>query len=169
MSRPDLLVLDEPTNGLDPLVQNEFMTILGEVAALGTSILMSSHILSEVELIADAVVLIQSGVIVADGSTGRLRRGAAQVFRAVFTGRMPDPALLSALEGTEAVESPEPRELCVHWSGPPSPLLAELSRYELESLTAPEPDLETAFLSYYRTDQAEQAAASDRASTQRSR
>ena len=67
MSRPELLILDEPTNGLDPLVQNEFMGILEEAVARGTSVLLSSHILSEVERIADRVAVIRAGKIVAEG------------------------------------------------------------------------------------------------------
>ncbi|MDR1238109.1 MAG: ABC transporter ATP-binding protein [Propionibacteriaceae bacterium] len=150
MSRPDLLVLDEPTNGLDPLVQNEFISILGELTALGTSVLFSSHILSEVERVADRIVVIRGGVVVADGPTDQLRRGAAQEFRAVFAGAAPHPSVFAELAGAGPVDSPRPRELRIQWSGPPGPLLARLSEYELESLTAPEPELETAFMSYYR-------------------
>lgn len=150
MSRPDLLVLDEPTNGLDPLVQNEFMSILSEVTGSGTSVLLSSHILSEVERIADRIVVIRGGVAVADGPTDQLRKGAAQVFRAVFTDDAPDPSVFANLAGAVTVESPQPRELRIQWSGSPQPLLAKLAEHDLESLTAPEPDLETAFMSYYR-------------------
>lgn len=151
MSRPELLVLDEPTNGLDPLVQNEFMSILAELTASGTSVLLSSHILSEVERIADRIVVIRGGVAVADGTTNQLRHGTAQVYRAVFTDGPYDHSAFADLAGTVSVESPRPRELHIRWSGPPRPLLAKLAEHELESLTAPEPDLETAFMSYYRT------------------
>lgn len=150
MSRPDLLVLDEPTNGLDPLVQNEFMSLLSEVTDSGTSVLLSSHILSEVERIADRIVVIRGGVAVAHGPTDQLRKGAAQVFRAVFTDEVRDPSAFTELAGSVSVESPQPRELRIRWSGSPQPLLAKLAEYDLESLTAPEPDLETAFMSYYR-------------------
>lgn len=149
MSRPELLVLDEPTNGLDPLVQHEFMSVLAEVANEGTSVLLSSHILSEVERTADRIVVIRAGEVVAEGAPDDLRRGAAQEFRAVFAGQLPDPAPFAALEGATEVHSHE-RTLRIHWSGPPQPLLELLARYRLDSLTAPEPDLETAFLSYYR-------------------
>lgn len=152
MSRPELLILDEPTNGLDPLVQNEFMAILEEMTAAGTSVLLSSHILSEVERIADRIVVIRAGAIVADGPRNALRTGATQEFRAVFAGTAPDSSVFTALAGASDVQAPHPRELRIHWAGPPGPLLQRLAAYELESLTAPEPDLETAFLSYYRTD-----------------
>lgn len=154
MSRPELLILDEPTNGLDPLVQNEFMAILEEVTASGTSVLLSSHILSEVERIADRIVVIKAGAIVADGATDELRRGATQEYRAVFADSAPDPSILASLGGARSVERPEPGELRIQWTGPPRDLLQNLAAYELESLTAPEPDLETAFMSYYRNDHA---------------
>ena len=152
MSRPDLLVLDEPTNGLDPLVQNEFMTILGEAAASGTSVLLSSHVLSEVERIADTIAVIRAGTIVAHGPTAELRRGAAQQVRVVFAGPVPDLAHIRALAGTVSAERHGEQEVRLHWSGPPRPLLTELARYDLESITAPEPDLEIAFLAFYRAD-----------------
>lgn len=150
MSRPELLVLDEPTSGLDPLMQNEFMSILAEATASGASVLLSSHILSEVERIADHIVVIRGGRVVAEGPTAQLREGTAQIYRAVFAETVSDPAVFATLPGAISVESPGPRELHIHWSGPPQRLLAKLSEYDLDSLTAPEPDLETAFISYYR-------------------
>ena len=148
MSRPDLLVLDEPTNGLDPLVQEEFMAILGEAASAGTSVLLSSHVLSEVERVANEVAVIREGAIVASGPTSQLRGNLPQVFR-----QAPPAAEFSALPGALQVDAPSPRELKISWSGAPRPLLAKLGGYDIESLTAPEPDLETAFLSYYRNDE----------------
>ncbi|WP_293699611.1 ABC transporter ATP-binding protein [uncultured Agrococcus sp.] len=154
MSRPELLVLDEPTNGLDPLVQNEFMTVLSEVAEQGTSVLLSSHIMSEVERMADSIVVIRAGEIVAQGAADELRQGVAQEFRAVFADAAPTRERFSALEGAAEVSVDE-REVRIRWNGPPRTLLDLLAQYELESLTAPEPDLETAFLSYYRSDKKE--------------
>ena len=150
MARPDLLVLDEPTNGLDPLVQHEFMTILGEVAARGATVLLSSHILSEVERMADSLLVIRAGEVVAAGATADLRQGAAQIVRAVFAGEAPDAAPFAQLPGALEVTRPAPDELRIRWQGAPQPLLQQLAGHELRSLTMPEPDLETAFLSYYR-------------------
>lgn len=152
MSRPELLVLDEPTNGLDPLVQSEVMAILAEAKARGTSVLLSSHILSEVERIADQVVVIRAGEVVAEGPTDELRRSTTQEFRVTFADPVPDVTVFSGLDGVRAVEAVGPGSFVVHWSGPPARLLALLSGFDVESLTAPEPDLETAFMSYYRGD-----------------
>ena len=159
MSRPELLILDEPTNGLDPLVQNEFMGILEEAVARGTSVLLSSHILSEVERIADRVAVIRAGKIIAEGPTGELRRGVAQEFRAVFAGAAAAGVAsasareaIATLEGAESLEWREPAELRIRWIGEPRPLLQVLAEHDLVSLTAPEPDLESAFMSYYSAD-----------------
>lgn len=152
MSRPELLVLDEPTNGLDPLVQREVMAIIAEAKARGTSVLLSSHILSEVERIADRVVVIRAGSVVAEGSTDELRRSTTQEFHVTFAEPAPDVTVFSGLDGVRAVEATGAGSFVVHWSGPPAQLLMLLGRSNVESLTAPEPDLETAFMSYYRGD-----------------
>lgn len=150
MARPELLILDEPTNGLDPLIHNEVMALLSEASQRGATIFLSSHVLSEVERIADTAVVIRDGKIVANGPISTLRRGAAQEFRAVFSGESPTTTIFSTLPGTQSIDSPHANELRIMWAGPPRELLALLGRYELISLTAPEPDLETAFLSFYQ-------------------
>lgn len=65
MHRPDLLVLDEPTSGLDPLVQREFLAMLGEARNAGQTVLLSSHVLSEVQQAADDVAVLAQGKVVA--------------------------------------------------------------------------------------------------------
>ena len=162
MARPDLLILDEPTSGLDPLVQHEFLTILAEAASEGATIFLSSHILSEVERIADSAVVIRTGEIVADGPIGDLRRGAAQEFRVAFSDRSPSAGELRRLEGCRGVEAEIPGEMRIEWVGPPGPLLELLSRYGISAITAPEPDLETAFLSYYSTPETKRTSSAQR-------
>lgn len=156
MSRPELLVLDEPTNGLDPLVQHEFMALLDEATANGASVLLSSHILREVERIAQRVVVIRGGKLVAEGPTETLRHRAAQEFRIEF-GTAP-PANLRSLDGISDVQYISDTTVSLSWTGPVAPLLQLLAQYEVRSLVAPEPDLETAFMSYYRTDSAQGGA-----------
>ncbi len=149
MARPELLILDEPTNGLDPLVQHELLTILGEAAGSGATIFLSSHVLSEVERVADSAIVIRQGEIVADGPIEDLRAGAARDFHAVFAGAVPSAKVFSRLIGTQHVEHVGANAIRISWVGPPRELLEVLSRYDLSSLTAPEPNLETAFLSFY--------------------
>ncbi|CAM5270046.1 ABC transporter ATP-binding protein OS=Streptomyces cyaneofuscatus OX=66883 GN=G3I52_30305 PE=4 SV=1 [Streptomyces cyaneofuscatus] len=84
MARPELLILDEPTNGLDPLMQQVFLTTVEEAREHGQSVLLSSHILSEVERVADLVAVLQGGKLAASGPTRELRRQAAQRFHITF-------------------------------------------------------------------------------------
>ncbi|MEU6525834.1 ABC transporter ATP-binding protein [Streptomyces sp. NPDC046924] len=155
MARPELLILDEPTNGLDPLMQQVFLGFVEEARDNGQSVLLSSHILSEVERVADLVAVVQGGRLVASGPTRELRRGAAQRFHITFAdgGDVPLTAL-AALEGASAVEprGPEGREVSLAWTGSPDELLRFLAGHRIATLTAPEPDLEEAFLEYYRQD-----------------
>ncbi|MFD7508700.1 ABC transporter ATP-binding protein [Streptomyces sp. NPDC059853] len=151
MAKPELLILDEPTNGLDPLMQQVFLATVEEAAADGRTVLLSSHILSEVERVAGEVAVLRGGQLVAAGPTEEMRRGAAQRFHAVFIGDMPSAEELRQLAGASEV-TVDDRRITVAWSGSPDELLRVLARYELESLTAPEPDLEEAFFHHYQTN-----------------
>ncbi|MFD7744558.1 ABC transporter ATP-binding protein [Streptomyces sp. NPDC059698] len=155
MARPELLILDEPTNGLDPLMQQVFLTAVEEARDNGQSVLLSSHILSEVERVADRVAVLQGGRLAASGPTHELRRRAAQRFHITFAEGEDLPlAALSALGGASAVErrTPEGQEVSLAWAGSPDPLLSLLAGHRITTLTAPEPDLEEAFLEYYQND-----------------
>ncbi|MFH9684735.1 ABC transporter ATP-binding protein [Streptomyces sp. NPDC021019] len=154
MARPELLILDEPTNGLDPLMQQVFLTTVEEARAGGQSVLLSSHILSEVERVADLVAVVQGGRLAASGPTRELRRRAAQRFHIAFAEGEDVPlAALADLEGASNVErrGPEGQEVSLAWAGSPDALLTFLAGRRITTLTAPEPDLEEAFLEYYRT------------------
>src|SRR5439155_13547835 len=70
---PEILVLDEPLNGLDPLVRAETITLFREFAALGRHVILSSHVLQEVDIISDQVILIANGMIVAEGEIRNVR------------------------------------------------------------------------------------------------
>ncbi|MEU3717403.1 ABC transporter ATP-binding protein [Streptomyces californicus] len=155
MARPELLILDEPTNGLDPLMQQVFLTAVEEARDNGQSVLLSSHILSEVERVADQVAVLQGGRLAASGPTKELRRRAAQRFHIAFAEGEEVPLTgLAALDGASAVErrSPDGQEVSLAWAGSPDALLAFLAGRRITTLTAPEPDLEEAFLEYYQND-----------------
>ncbi|MGY3201733.1 ATP-binding cassette domain-containing protein [Streptomyces sp. TE5632] len=155
MARPELLILDEPTNGLDPLMQQVFLGFVEEARDNGQSVLLSSHILSEVERVADLVAVLQGGRLAASGPTRELRRGAAQRFHITFADGEDVPlTALAALEGASAVERrrPEGQEVSLAWTGSPDGLLRFLAGHRITTLTAPEPDLEEAFLEYYQQD-----------------
>jgi ABC-2 type transport system ATP-binding protein len=152
MARPELLVLDEPTGGVDPLVQAEFLALAGEVRGEGRTVFLSSHVLSEVQRLADAVIVLRAGRAVASGSVDDLRRAARQPFNVWFEGDAPADALrrvpgVAQLEirGAEASGVVE---------GSPHELLALLAAHPVAHLLMPEPDLEEAFLRYYEEEPA---------------
>jgi ABC-2 type transport system ATP-binding protein len=148
MSRPELLILDEPTNGLDPLVQAEFQDLVREVVGEGASVFLSSHMLSEVQRVADRVVVIRDGRAVVDGDVDELRHAARQSFTAWFAGEPPLDDL-RAVPNVHDVVHVHGREVTGVVDGSPDGLLAVLAQHPLEHLLLPEPDLEQAFLAWY--------------------
>jgi ABC-2 type transport system ATP-binding protein len=150
MARPELLILDEPTAGVDPLVQATFCSLVEEVKAAGHSVLLSSHVLSEVQRVADHVVVIREGRAVAQGSVTELRQSARQPFTVSFSGPLPEDEL-RRVAGVSDVSS-HGRELHGVVEGSPDGLLALLGRHHVEHLLLPEPDLEDAFLRYYEDE-----------------
>ncbi|MET0728104.1 MAG: ABC transporter ATP-binding protein [Acidimicrobiales bacterium] len=150
MARPELLILDEPTSGIDPLVQEEFLQLAEEARDEGRTVFLSSHVLSEVQRIADLVIVLRAGRVVATGDVAELRRTARQPFRAWFAGAPP----VGALRSVAGVSELEVRgsEVSGVIEGPPGPLLAVLVAHPVEHLLLPEPDLEQAFLRFYEAD-----------------
>ncbi len=148
---PELLLLDEPTLGLDPLVQDAFRGLLLDFAARGRSILFSSHILPEVEAICRRVAILRAGKIVAMESVGALRRNLVRRLRVRFRGAT--PADLEAIPGVTRVTARE-RDAELFVQGDLNPLLQRLAREEIEDLVFPEPELEDIFMAHYRSGDA---------------
>ncbi len=150
MSRPELLVLDEPTSGLDPLVQAEFLTMVTEVEAAGSTVFLSSHILSEVQHVASQVAVLRRGRLVAQDTVDNLRHAARQHFEAYFDGPVP----LADLKALPGVADLHVNDGHARWTavGPVQPVLAILAAHPVRTLIAPEPDLEDAFFAIYRRD-----------------
>ncbi len=147
MARPELLVLDEPTAGVDPLVQATFLELVGEARDDGRTVFLSSHVLSEVQQIADEAIVIRAGKVVATGRIDELRQAARQPFTAWFAGPTPEEELRTAT-GVAQLDV-RGREVSGVIEGPPNGLLAVLARHPVDHLLMPEPDLEQAFLRYY--------------------
>ena len=147
MARPELLILDEPTSGLDPLVKSEFQRLLEETRDAGATVFLSSHVLSEVQHVADRVIVIRRGRAVATGAVDDLRRSARQPFTVWFADAPPE-AELRATAGVSGLDV-HGREVNGTVEGSPSELLAVLSRHAVQHLLMPEPDLEDAFLQLY--------------------
>jgi ABC-2 type transport system ATP-binding protein len=150
MADPELLILDEPTGGLDPLVQAEFQTMLAEAIDRGASVFLSSHVLSEVQATADQVIVIRQGQVVAQGDVAELRHAARQPFTAWFADEPPVDALRAVPGVHDVVVRGREAEGVV--DGSPDGLVRELANHHLEHLLLPEPDLEQAFLSLYDDD-----------------
>ncbi len=148
--RPDLLILDEPTSGLDPLMQHIFLAMIDEARGDGSTVFLSSHVLSEVQRAADRVAVLRAGRIVAQGTVDDLRSRVRQRIEAWFAEDVPE-AELRSIPGLVDMTI-EGRRLAGTLSGPIDPVVAVLARHRLASLVVEEPDLEDAFLDLYASD-----------------
>jgi len=148
MHAPDLLILDEPTSGLDPLLQREFLALVRESAARGATIFMSSHVLREVESVADRVAVIRAGRTIDVDSVAGLRQRAGQ--RVLLTFATPvDPAPFAALAELHH-QRWEGETLHASLHGPPDGLLRLAARHQVVAWSARDRDLEEMFLDVYR-------------------
>jgi ABC-2 type transport system ATP-binding protein len=145
MTRADLLLLDEPTAGLDPLMEQVFRACVQEAKSRGQTVFLSSHILSEVEALCDRIGILREGVLVDLGTLAELRHLSALTVEATFEGDVPD---LSAIPGVSAVEVTGRVARCqVH--GSVEPLLRVLADSGVRELLSREPSLEELFLAHY--------------------
>jgi ABC-2 type transport system ATP-binding protein len=143
----ELLILDEPTNGLDPLMQREFLALVREAKERGTTIFLSSHVLSEVQRAADRVAVLRQGTLVAVGGVDELRRRARQRVEVWFDGPAPTQELAALPDLVN--QHTEDQRFTALLAGSIEPLLAVLARQHVVSLLVEEPDLEEAFLDLY--------------------
>ncbi|MEZ5158993.1 MAG: ABC transporter ATP-binding protein [Candidatus Nanopelagicales bacterium] len=151
MNRPQLLIMDEPSNGLDPLVQREFQTMMREVVGQGASVFLSSHTLSEVQRVADRVGIIRHGVLIANETVSGLRaKGLRKV--ELELDASPEAAVLEAVPGVRDVLV-EDRRVQLSYEGTMDALLKTVSdRYGLVDISTQEADLEEVFLTYYHDE-----------------
>ena len=145
--RPELLLLDEPTAGLDPLIQQSFFQALRELIAEGRTAFLSSHILSEVEKSCDRVAIIREGRLVKVDTVDALRDLAHHQVELRFTGPVP-AAEFEALPGVSEVRVDD-HVLRMRVSGPITPVVQAAARYELLDFVSREPSLEETFLAQY--------------------
>jgi ABC-2 type transport system ATP-binding protein len=147
LSDAEILVLDEPTNGLDPLLQREFLRMVREARDAGRTTFLSSHVLSEVQRAADRVAVLRAGSIVALGTVDELRGRARQRVEVWFRAEPPVAELERVPGLTDRLI--EGNRLAAVLSGPVQPLLEVLARHPVLSVLVEEPDLEDAFLDLY--------------------
>ncbi len=147
MHAPELLILDEPTSGLDPLVQQEFYRLLREVKAAGTTVFLSSHVMSEVEHVCDRVGIIRDGKLVLVDEVGRLKANAVRRIEIEFMRPVPAD-VFTRLPNVSDVSVDNGFVRCTV-SGPIDALIKTAAQFEVNTITSHEPDLEEIFLSYY--------------------
>ena len=150
MHRPRLLILDEPTGGLDPLNQQEFNNLVREARDRGATFFLSSHILSEVEHVCDRVGIIRAGRQVRVARLDELHDIRFHQVTILFAGDPPVMAIKAA-EGVDRVEVEDHRvNLIVR--GTFEPLIKAIADAHVVNVTSHEPSLEEIFLTYYRGD-----------------
>lgn len=143
--QPKLLILDEPTSGLDPLMQKEFFDILGERNQNGTTIFLSSHILSEVQRNCTKAAIIRGGRIIVCDSVETLAKTNAK--RVQIRGKIELGHLEGMRDRKDSMDG-----VSFLYSGDMNPLLQCLSQGKIQDLSISDPDLEEIFLHYYEKD-----------------
>lgn len=145
----ELLILDEPTSGLDPLMENVFQEVVREAKDRGTTVLLSSHIMSELESLADRLSIIRDGVIVKTGTIDELRGRSRTTIHATLE-RIPDPAAMPLmgdihLDNHRLAATVETAQI--------GQAMTMLGEYGITALTVEPPSLESLFLRLYDGEQ----------------
>ena len=150
MHEPELLILDEPIAGLDPLVQQSFHALLGEVSAAGRTVFLSSHTLSEVERVTHRLAILREGRLVVVDSLENLRKVAVQRLEIAFAESV-SASEFQALPGVTDV-STEGQTLTVSFEGSADAVVKAAARHTVEAMRPREDDLEDIFLRYYQNE-----------------
>jgi ABC-2 type transport system ATP-binding protein len=157
MHDPELLVLDEPTTGLDPLVQRQFLEMVHEARHAGQTILLSSHVLSEIQHAADEVAVLAGGRIVAQGDVASLRLSAVRRVHAGIADAAVETVRAALAEGA-GLHHIDIRlkggvvRIETSIDGDIDPLVKTLARFRVTDLIIAEPDLEESVLALYGDD-----------------
>ena len=147
MGDPELAILDEPTLGLDPLVQLEFFRIVDELRAAGRTMFVSSHNLPEVERICDRVGIIREGRLLAVETVAGLKERAVRRLELRFAEAVP-AAAFADVPGVRDLVLDGPNLACVV-VGPVDPVLRAALRFRVEDVISHEPGLEEVFMAFY--------------------
>jgi ABC-2 type transport system ATP-binding protein len=150
MHHPELLILDEPTSGLDPLMQQEVLALIREAQGGGASVFFSSHIMSEVQAVADRVALIREGEIVQVAETRSLVSHALRHVKVQFKEPV-DAAPLADLPGVTLLARDSGTSITLQVGGEMDALIKALGGFPICDLETTRPSLEEVFLAYYKT------------------
>jgi ABC-2 type transport system ATP-binding protein len=152
MNRPDVLIMDEPSTGLDPLIQREFQKLVREVASEGRCIFLSSHSLSEVQRVADRVGIIRNGRLVDVESVEGLRSKAIRRVELFFDSDI-DGSVFEAVPGVRDTRLNQ-HSIVLSFDGHMDQLLKTATdHYHLVDINSQEADLEEIFLTYYEDEE----------------
>lgn len=146
LHEPRLIILDEPTSGLDPLMQKKFFELIREQNRNGATVLMSSHILPEVQKLCSRVAIIKEGRIIKLEDISTLRNTAYKKVHIEFAGSIPDD--LAGASGISAF-SQDGNEVSFLYAGDVNAIVRRISAEQLKNLTIEEPDLEEIFMHFY--------------------
>jgi beta-exotoxin I transport system ATP-binding protein len=147
MHEPELLILDEPIAGLDPLVQRSFHALLGEVSAQGRTVFLSSHTLSEVERVTHRLAILREGRLVVVDSLENLRKVAVQRLEIEFAAPV-DANEFRAIPGVTEVRV-NGRTVTIGFEGSADAVVKAAAAHEVHAIRPREDDLEDIFLRYY--------------------
>jgi ABC-2 type transport system ATP-binding protein len=147
MNKPELIILDEPTNGLDPLMQHEFYDLLTETKKEGRTIFLSSHILPEVEKVCDRVGIIREGRLVTVENIEEMKAHAVRKLEIVFAGPVPEEKFVSVPGVHDIVV--QGNVLTCSVVGSLDALVKAAAGYEVSNIISHEPTLEEIFMTYY--------------------
>jgi ABC-2 type transport system ATP-binding protein len=145
MHQPEVLFLDEPTSGLDPIVQREFESILDEAKLRGAAVMLSSHVLSEVEHLADRVAIINEGKLIVVEKISVLKERAPRTIDLYFNAAI-EPSVFDQVQGIKDLQVKGTKASCTIF-GSESQLLTIALRNGLETVRTHEPTLDEIFLS----------------------
>jgi ABC-2 type transport system ATP-binding protein len=149
MHDPELLILDEPTGGLDPLMQQEFNTLIDETRASGRTVFLSSHVLPEVERLADRIGIVRRSRLVALEDVEALKEKALRHVELTFAARI-DPQAFQRLAGVRKLSaSDDGLRLTLQVAGRVGAVIAEAARLSATDLVSHEAELEEIFLAHY--------------------
>ncbi len=150
MHEPEILILDEPTDGLDPLMQEAFYGLMQKMKQSGTTIFLSSHNLAEVQKVCDRAAIIRDGKLVTESTIADLITTAAQTFDVTFKDGMP-LARIKAIPGIKHAEKTGENSVSFHIQGDLSPALKFLATNNVTQLSTRALNLEDEFMKYYQS------------------
>lgn len=151
MNSPRVVFLDEPTGGMDPLVQQTFRHLVRQSASRGTTIFLSSHVLDEVQHVSDRIAVVQRGTVVATGSVAELTARLTRTFTATFAVEVSPTEFGSVPNVVNVATGERATDLVFSVRGAAGALFARLADFRPLDVHGAEPDLEDAFLDLYRT------------------